>query len=135
MLFLLADFSYNEEGVEEPLCPFDGINSTMEKRQTSQSGTEDRDMSSKSAIQVPLHESLVPGSTFDNVNFVDVSPQAKALYADRSEEHSFKLRGENYLTDNKKVHPGPAMCKLLLLELYEVDPKVRCQFPTPCSML
>lgn len=34
------------------------------------------------------------------------------------------MRGESYCDDNKKVSPGPAMSKLLLLELYEVEPKV-----------
>lgn len=39
-----------------------------------------------------LHESLVPGSTFDNVEFVDMCPEARAMYSDRSETHSMKVQ-------------------------------------------
>jgi len=70
-----------------------------------------------------LHESLVPGSTYDNVEFNDLSAEARAMYSDRSEIHPLKVRGESYCDDKQKVNPGHAMSKLLLLELYEVEGK------------
>jgi hypothetical protein len=39
-----------------------------------------------------LHECLMPGSTYDNVEFTDMCPEAKAMYSDRSETHSMKVR-------------------------------------------
>jgi hypothetical protein len=41
---------------------------------------------------------------------------------------NYKVRGESYCDDNKKVNPGHAMSKLLLLELYEVEGKVIFEF-------
>lgn len=46
----------------------------------------------KKASRPPLHECLVPGSTYDNVEFTDMCPEAKAMYSDRSETHSMKVR-------------------------------------------
>jgi hypothetical protein len=76
-------------------------------------------------VFIPLHPTLVPGSTFDNVEFLGTIPETRALYDDRSDAHQMKVRGENYLVDNKKISPGNAMMRLLFLELYEVEPKVR----------
>ena len=39
-----------------------------------------------------LHESLVPGSTYENVEFNDLCPEARAMYSDRSETHAMKVR-------------------------------------------
>ena len=35
-----------------------------------------------------------------------------------------QVRGNSYLTDQRKVDPGPAMAKLMLMELYTVEAKV-----------
>ena len=77
------------------------------------------------AEKVPqkLHETLVPGSTYDNCEFSDVSAEARAMYTCRAATHPLKVRGETYLEDQKKIAPGPAMSKLMLLELYEVEGK------------
>lgn len=48
--------------------------------------------SAKRAGRPALHECLVPGSTYDNVEFLDMCPEAKAMYSDRSETHSMKVR-------------------------------------------
>jgi hypothetical protein len=45
----------------------------------------------KKAGRPALHECLVPGSTYDNVEFTDMCPEAKAMYSDRSETHSMKV--------------------------------------------
>jgi hypothetical protein len=45
----------------------------------------------KKADRPALHECLVPGSTYDNVEFTDMCPEAKAMYSDRSETHSMKV--------------------------------------------
>lgn len=62
-------------------------------------------------------------SPFDDFEFGDLSPAARAMFVDRKHTHSFQVRGPTYLKDKKKMHPGPAICKLMLLELYEVEPK------------
>lgn len=41
--------------------------------------------------KLELHESLVPGSTFDSVEFNDLCPEARAMFSDRSETHSMKV--------------------------------------------
>ena len=71
--------------------------------------------------EISLHPSLVPGSNFDSCEFVDFESDARAMFSDRSDTHSIKVRGPTYLDDNEKVAAGKAMAKLLLLELYEVD--------------
>lgn len=38
-----------------------------------------------------LHESLVPGSTYDNVEFNDLCAEARAMFSDRSETHTMKV--------------------------------------------
>ena len=38
-----------------------------------------------------LHESLVPGSTYDNVEFKDLCTEARAMYSDRSLTHAMKV--------------------------------------------
>lgn len=39
-------------------------------------------------------------------------------------QHHFKTRGSNYLRDKVKYYTGPAICKIMLLEVYEVKEKV-----------
>ena len=71
-----------------------------------------------------LHESLIPGSSYDNgVEFYDLPPDSRALYSDQSEGHTFSVRGPTYLYDKEKVSPGPGMAKLLLMEVFEVEHK------------
>ncbi len=62
-------------------------------------------------------------SPFERFEFEDLSEAARSMFVDRKDAHSFQVRGANYLIDKKKVHPGPALCKLMLLELYEVESK------------
>lgn len=59
--------------------------------------------------------------SFDRFEFSDVLPEAKKHYWDAGSSHHFELRGATYLEDKTKSHPGPAMLKLMLMELYEVD--------------
>ena len=60
---------------------------------------------------------------FDTFQFDDLSDFAREQFLDRKDDHKFSVRGENYLNDKKKFHPGPAMCKMMLLEVYEVESK------------
>lgn len=62
-------------------------------------------------------------STFDKFEFEDIDPEAKAHYWDSGSAHHFLLRGVSYMDDNTKEHPGPALFKLMLMELYEVEPQ------------
>ncbi len=63
------------------------------------------------------------GNEFDTFEFTDLSAAARQMYVDRKHTHAFQVRGPNYMDDKKKIHPGSAMCKLMLLELYEVESK------------
>lgn len=60
---------------------------------------------------------------FEGFEFEDLLDEAREMYVDKRYTHSFQVRGPNYLEDKKKMHPGPAICKLMLLELYEVEAK------------
>ena len=80
-------------------------------------------MSSAKKLPCKLHETLVPGSTVDNCEWTDVSKEARAMYTCRASTHPMKVRGETYMDDQKKIAPGAAMSKLMLLELYEVEAK------------
>ena len=62
-------------------------------------------------------------STFDRFEFDDIEPEAKKHYWDSGSDHHFSLRGVSYMDDNTKEHPGPALFKLMLMELYEVEPQ------------
>lgn len=73
----------------------------------------------------PSHLQLTPGQTFDRFAFQDLSLAAKGMFSDRGTAHAFKVRGLKYTEDKQKVEPGSAMCKLVLMELYEVEPTVR----------
>ena len=80
-------------------------------------------MSNAKKLPCKLHETLVPGSTVDNCEWTDVSKEARAMYTCRATTHPMKVRGETYMEDQKKIAPGAAMSKLMLLELYEVEAK------------
>lgn len=58
---------------------------------------------------------------FDGFEFDDLSKTARGMYVDRKFTHNFQVRGPSYMEDQLKIHPGSAMCKLMLLELYEVE--------------
>ena len=60
---------------------------------------------------------------FFNFEFADIDPLARSMFEDRSFAHTFKTRGPTYFVDNTKVDPGPALMKLMLMELYEVESK------------
>jgi len=60
---------------------------------------------------------------FDDFAFDDLIPEARKIWRDARETHAFQVRGPTYLEDNTKVYPGNAMCKLMLMELYEVEPR------------
>lgn len=58
---------------------------------------------------------------FSSFCFADLSDLARDQFLDRREDHKFSVRSSTYLDDKKKEHPGDAICKLMLLEVYEVD--------------
>ena len=64
------------------------------------------------------------GSCLDDFSFTDVTKSVNYLYEDISTTHDFKLRGANYLADKVKVPVGSPLCKLILLELYEVNSEI-----------
>ena len=66
-------------------------NSPEDAAFTPAAAAEVKDVAARAEPRV-LHESLVPGSTFDNVEFVDLCPEARAMYSDRSESHTMKVQ-------------------------------------------
>ena len=64
-------------------------------------------------------------SMFEEFHFTDLTPAARDIYIDRRYTHNFQVRGQNYKSDGKKIHPGSAICKCMLMEIYEVEAKVR----------
>lgn len=74
------------------------------------------------------HRLYFPTTPFNSDAFFNYSPDmsepARNMFRDRAHCHSFKLRGASYLQDSEKVDPGPPLFKLMLMELYEVEPKV-----------
>ena len=64
---------------------------------------------------------VVTGSSWKDVMFTDQSESEKGFYQDLQYNHGFSVRGKNYGMDRKKVDSGPALCRLILLELYEVE--------------
>lgn len=81
----------------------------------------DGELTEKESKEKAKSQRLAARKAFDEFEFPDLSPAAKAMFIDRRFSHNFNVRGVNYMTDKKKVHPGSAMCKLMLLELYEVE--------------
>jgi hypothetical protein len=63
----------------------------------------------------------VTGSSWKDVAFVDQSALERGFYEDSQYSHGFNVRGKTYGMDRKKVDSGPALCRLILLELYEVE--------------
>jgi hypothetical protein len=61
------------------------------------------------------------------LEFKNIPASAKRIYSaphlDYS-NHGFQVRGRTYLQDSIKVNPGLPMCKMMLLEMYEVQAKV-----------
>jgi hypothetical protein len=87
------------------------------------SSTSTGPLSAKEIAELKKKRVLAARKAFDEFEFDDLSPAARAMFVDRRYTHAFQVRGPKYLDDKKKVHPGSAMCKLMLLELYEVEAK------------
>jgi hypothetical protein len=63
----------------------------------------------------------VTGKSWKDVAFTDQTEIEKGFYRDMQFDHGFSVRGKNYVMDRKKIDAGPALCRLILLELYEVE--------------
>jgi len=63
------------------------------------------------------------GTSIADFRFTDEHPSARAMYSDCSYTHGFKVRGSTYKKDRRKVDAGSAVAKLLLMELFEVEPR------------
>ena len=74
---------------------------------------------SRSATLLPATD--LSNSTFDAFDLPDVTPEDRAHWWDAANSHHFQVRGPSYKDDGAKEHPGPALCKLMLLEIYEVE--------------
>lgn len=97
----------------------------------------------------------IRGSNWQDVEFTDQTAEERAMYRDLRADHKFLVRGQNYMSDHKKIHAGestwgvvamfvlinvgaeyfvitkraypsgPALCRLVIMELYEVESGVR----------
>ena len=84
--------------------------------------SEEEEALESGAIEEPGGSSV--DSIFEDFHFSDIAPAARDIYIDRRYIHNFQVRGKTYKIDGKKIHPGSAICKCMLMELYEVEAKV-----------
>ena len=78
------------------------------------------------ADSITLSEKIKRGWSGNKLNtfkFLNVSPAARGLYLDCSQKHNFKVRGASFLSDKNKIDAGTPLCKLIMMELFEVEPR------------
>lgn len=68
-------------------------------------------------------EKIKEWKAFDEFSFADQTEVERKMSLELGRTHDFKLRGQNYLQDQVKVHPGNSLARLMGMEIYEVDPK------------
>jgi len=74
-----------------------------------------------SSTVVKTLPTIIAGSTWRDVVFTDQSAVEKGFFEDMQYSHGFLVRGKTYGMDRKKVDSGPALCRLIMLEVYEVE--------------
>jgi hypothetical protein len=65
------------------------------------------------------------GSNWMDAEFTDQSEAEKSMSRDLRMAHKFSVRGKNYARDGKKIQTGPAIFRLVIMEVYEVETGTR----------
>lgn len=73
----------------------------------------------------PKIHSNITGTNWMDVEFTDQSDAEKYMYRDLRMTHKFLVRGKNYARDGKKIQTGPAIFRLVIMDLYEVETGTR----------
>ena len=116
--------------IVSPIKPPNGTVATTttipssESTSTSTNGISETEIAKlKSEFPFTWNKAAFDPHVFYNFEFEDLESSARDIFRDRSYAHTFKVRGPTYFIDQQKTDPGPAMMKLMLMELYEVEPK------------
>jgi hypothetical protein len=70
------------------------------------------------------HSNLI-GTNWMDAEFTDQSDLEKSMSRDLRMNHKFLVRGKNYARDGKKIETGPAIFRLVIMEIYEVESGTR----------
>lgn len=70
-------------------------------------------------------DSNLIGSNWMDAEFTDQSDAEKFMYRDLRMTHKFSVRGKNYARDGKKIETGPAIFRLVVMDVYEVETGTR----------
>jgi hypothetical protein len=65
------------------------------------------------------------GTNWMDAEFTDQSDLEKFMSRDLRMNHKFLVRGKNYARDGKKIETGPAIFRLVIMEIYEVESGTR----------
>lgn len=77
------------------------------------------------SVLVPGDERAAPvtyrGDSVENLEFTDLHPGLRAIWSDAGPRNTCKVRGLTYMDDKVKVPAGPAMCRLVHMDIFTVD--------------
>lgn len=76
-------------------------------------------------IPPPKVHSNITGTNWMDAEFTDQTDAEKYMYRDLRMGHKFLVRGKNYARDGKKIQTGPAIFRLVIMDLYEVETGTR----------
>ena len=105
------------------LPPLDIVENNKKKDTTTAIPSVNTSTTVELAATTEKTSKISKGNNLQTFEFTDESPISKNMYHDCSHNHNFKVRGPTYLTDQRKVEAGSAICKLVMVELFEVEPK------------
>lgn len=102
----------------------DSVISSGSKTSNIASPASSASPSSTAATEVnELNGMKYSGNSIDSIRFLDQSSAARAMCVDCNYTHNFKVRGPTYLKDSKKIEAGLSLCKLITIDLIEVEKK------------
>jgi len=61
------------------------------------------------------------GDSFETFEFLDVVPEPAAMYMNIRDTHTYKVRGETYMKDRKKVSASRGIGRVITMEIFAVD--------------
>lgn len=71
-------------------------------------------------LQTTIFNNL-KGTNWMDAEFTDQTEAEKLMYRDLRMDHKFLVRGKNYAQDGKKIQTGPAIFRLVVMDVYEVE--------------
>jgi hypothetical protein len=80
--------------------------------------------SSPPATPIKIDNNLI-GTNWMDAEFLDQTDAERSMYRDLRMGHKFMVRGKNYARDGKKILTGPAIFRLVVMDVYEVETGTR----------